>query len=147
MLWLQVDLFWLTIIRFRMVVASVLAECDGVLAVRGVDIEVAVGVILSIWLYISCASKPPWRTVCCPPCLSATVGRIHGGSAAQSPTMVRAGDLDDEVGCPERFGRVQKGLPICSRCWGEELGARRAAILLCGSAHIKATSTLHQTTG
>merc|ERR1719161_2961791 len=147
MLWLQVDLFWLTIIRFRMVVASILADCDAVLAVRSVHIEVTVGIILSIGLHILSASKPPWRTVCCPPCFPTTAARIHGSSAAQSTTMVRAGDIDDEVRCPERFGRLEEGLPICSRCWGEELGARRAAILLCGSAHIKATSNLHQTTG
>ena len=136
MLWLQIKLFWLTIIRFGMVVASVLAECDAVLAVRSVNIEVTISIILAVGLHIPGASKPPRSTICCTPCFSATVGRVHGGSAAQSTTMVRAGDIDDEVGCPERFGRFEKGLPICSRCWSEELGAYRATVLLRGSAYL-----------
>jgi len=146
MLWLQIKLFWLTIVRFGMVVASVLAECDAVLAVRSVNIEVTISIILAVGLHIPGASKPPRSTICCTPCFSATVGRVHGGSAAQSTTMVRACDIDDEVGCPERFGRLEEGFPVCSRCWSEELGARRTAILLRGFAHIKATCNLHQTT-
>merc|ERR1719377_153733 len=47
MLWLQVKLFWLTIVRFGMVVASVLAECDAVLAVRSVYIEVTIRITFS----------------------------------------------------------------------------------------------------
>jgi hypothetical protein len=100
------------------------------------QIQITIGMIVSVWLAVPAASEPPSRAIRCPPrllLLHLMVHRVRGTSTA---TILRAGDINDPMGMAEGTCRVDKGLPILTGSWREDFGAIRATVFILCSAHV-----------
>jgi len=126
------------------VIATTIIPPDGVWIFGCVpEIQVAIRMIVPIGLTVSCAPEPPSRVVCGPPCFLVTVPTVHRVFSAATAPILRAGDVNDEVGMSERASTLDEGLPICTACWREDLRAIRAAVLLRRPPRIMALGALH----
>lgn len=94
-------------------VAIVVVELDVVHAGRVTpQVQIAIGLVVSIGFAVHSASKPPTRTICCPPCGLLWLWRPHGVFGATATSILRTGDVHDEVRRAQRPCRVKERLPI-----------------------------------
>jgi len=137
--------YWLAIIRIRVVVAIAIIPCHTVLISWGMpQVQVAIGMVVSVGLTVPTAAEPPWRSIRGSPSPLRRDTNIHWTSCTPSTTILGPGDIDNPMRASQWFGRVNEDLPVCSGCWCKELGAHGAAVLLRGLAHIQATLALDE---
>jgi len=118
-LWLQTDTDWLAVVRLGVIVAVAIIERHVVL-VAGLavpQIQKAICRVVTVWLVVGPAAKPPRRSIGCHPCLLVPVLRIHGITSATTTATGRSCDVDDPVWCSHRISRGKESLPITAGSW------------------------------
>jgi len=70
------------------------------------QVQVAVGLVVTIWLAIPRAPEPPRRAILSAPCAELGVLAVHGTSltaaSASLAAVAGASDINDEVWCIQR---------------------------------------------
>jgi len=121
-----------------MLLAVVIVKCDRVLVGEGPQAQIASGKVVTIWFTILCAAKPPGGAIGGAPHTLLRVFGVHWRVLASATTVPLLGDINDELWSLEWLSRSKESLPISSGCWGEDLGASGAAVLVQRFGHIKA---------
>ena len=111
-----------------MIVATPIVERHNILVARLAmpQVQIAVGIVVSVGLTVPRASEPPWSAIHSCPCALVVVFRVHGVSSATTTAVGGASDIDDPVWSPERPCRSQEGLPVASGLRCPELGTSSA---------------------
>jgi hypothetical protein len=127
-----------------MITAALVIECYLVFVANllGAQVHVAIRRVVTTWLAVSRAPKPPWGAIRCPPRLLVEVLGIHGVRRASATTILWASNVDDPVRFPERLSRSQYSSPIALRRWREKLRATRTTALVLGPADIVTIAAL-----
>ena len=112
-LWLRGNTEQLAIIRLCVVAAAPIIPSHTVL-ILGImpEIKVAICMIVSIWLTVPCAAKPPRRIILSYPRFLARVTRVHGIAGASSTSVLWSCDVNDPIWRAKRLHRSNDGLPI-----------------------------------
>jgi len=121
-----------------MLVATVVVKCDRVLVAEFPQAQVASGMVVTIWFTVLCATEPPSSAIGGAPHALLLVVGVHCRVSASATTIPVFGDVNDPVWSLEWLSRCQNSPPIASGCWGEDLGASGAAVLVQRFAHIQA---------
>jgi len=121
-----------------MLLAIVIVKCDRVLVGDAPQAQIAGGKVVTIWFTILCAAKPPGGAIGGAPHTLLLVVRVHWRVLASATTVPLLGDINDELWSLEWFSRSNESLPISSGCWGEDLGAFGAAVLVQRFSHVEA---------
>jgi len=121
-----------------MLFAHVVVRCDGVLVVEFPQPQIASGMVVTIWFRVLCATKPPGGAIGGAPHTLLLVFGVHCRVGASATTVPLLGDINDPMWSLERLNRCKDSPPISTGCWGEDLGAFGAAVLVQRFVHIKA---------
>jgi len=104
-------------------VALVIVELDVALTVVGSSpqVQVAVGLVVTIWLAIAGAPQPPRRSILSAPRALLGILAVHGTlfTAIPAPlaSIAATRHIDDEVWRIHWRGRLDECSPVSSTCW------------------------------
>jgi hypothetical protein len=89
-----------------MVVAVRIVEGDAVLAIEVVEVQIAVGVVVTVWFSKVLAPEPPRRAIrCLPVGLLLSIAGVHWVVLASATAVSRVGDVDNPMRGTEWLGR------------------------------------------
>jgi len=127
------------------IAAASVVKRHTVLVDRGApQVQVAIRMVISIWLAIPGAAQPPWAFICRAPRALLGTLRVHREAGATSAAILRPSDIDDPMWGTQRSGGLDESLPILLGPWREDFHTNGATVHFSCTAYSLALFTLHQ---